>query len=204
MQLEIPETDFAGYIFDCDGTLADTMPLHYTAWTEALEEQGAAQYFPEKVFYSLGGVASHAIVARLNSKHNLTMDPEAVSHRKEVLFLERLQSVERLHPVTNFALKVAKDKPVSVVSGGIKEIVLQTLSLIGMREVFPVVVTPEDVEHGKPAPDMFLLAAEKMGVDPKQCLVFEDGPSGIEGARRAGMSTVFVPSHEHGPENSDF
>lgn len=200
MQLEIPGHDFEGYIFDCDGTLADTMPLHYEAWIAALEEQRAATYFPEKVFYSLGGVASDVIISRLNRQHGLLMDPEAVSHRKEALFLERLKSVERLHPVTDFALEVSRSRPVAVVSGGFKNIVLDTLKLIEMEAVFPIVITPEDVTHGKPAPDMFLLAAEKMGVAPNRCLVFEDGPSGIEGARAAGMQTVFVPSHDHGPE----
>lgn len=197
--LDIPPGDFAGYIFDCDGTLADTMPLHYAAWLAALREHQADHTFPESVFYGLGGVSSSEIISRLNQQHGLSMDPVLVSHRKEALFLDMLEKVDVIQPVTDFArARAAEGFPVSVVSGGLRHIVLHTLELIGMAELFPIVITPEDVKHGKPAPDMFLLAAERMGVAPERCLVFEDGASGIEGARAARMGTVFVASHPYG------
>jgi len=194
MNVMIPDRSFDGYIFDCDGTLADTMPLHYEAWIQALEEQGAAPFFPEAVFYSLGGVSSANIIELLNRTHGLTMDPGEVSHRKEHLFLECLEQVEPIPEVAAFAREVAANHPVSVVSGGLPHVVSHTLKLIELDTLFPIVITPQDVAAGKPAPDMFFLAAERMKVAPEACLVFEDGPSGIEGARAAGMEVVIIPS----------
>lgn len=195
-ELDIPEGDFAGYIFDCDGTLADTMPLHYEAWRATLDAHGGENTFPLNQFYAMGGVSSHDIIQQLNRDHGLQMNAHEVSEAKETEFRNRLTTVDPIPEVTEYARMVAKQNPVSVVSGGLKPIVLKTLTLIGMEGFFNPVVTPEDVERGKPHPDMFLLAAEKMGVPPEKCLVFEDGPSGIEGARAAGMSTVLVPSPE--------
>jgi HAD superfamily hydrolase (TIGR01509 family) len=83
---------------------------------------------------------------------------------------------------------------VAVASGGERQVVLRTLELIGLGQTFPVVVTAEDVERGKPEPDMFLLAAERMGVPPSECVVFEDAVLGLEAARRAGMASVLVRS----------
>ena len=91
-------------------------------------------------------------------------------------------------------MAISKTHPVSVSTGGWRRVAGETLRLIGLGEIFTIIVTPEDVEHGKPAPDMFLLAAQKMGVPPQDCLVFEDGQPGVEGARAAGMEVVFIPS----------
>ncbi|MGF1678425.1 MAG: HAD family hydrolase [Candidatus Methylacidiphilales bacterium] len=199
MQLDIPEGSFQGYLFDCDGTLADTMPLHYLAWIDVLSRHGANDFFPEEVFYSLGGVSSLEIISLLNRRHGTQMDPIEVSHEKEAAFMKRLDHVDPITAVLEYARNKAGLYPLGVVSGGLKPVVHLTLEKIGATELFPVVITPEDVRYGKPAPDMFLLAAERLGVDPKHCLVFEDGQSGIDGARAAGMSTVWVPSHPYEP-----
>jgi len=194
MNLEIPQGDFAGYIFDCDGTLADTMPVHFKAWNESLKSLHAPFEFPEDLFYQLGGVASEKIVALLNERYQSNLDPETVAHRKEALFLELLDEVHPIGPVVALARRFASTHPVAVVSGGYRRVVVRTLELIGLAGLFPTIITPADVLHGKPAPDMFLLAALKMGVPPEKCLVFEDGQVGIDGAAKAGMATVFIPS----------
>ena len=194
VKLEIPAGDYEAYLFDCDGTLADSMPVHYRAWCRALAEAGAGFEFGEDEFYSLGGVATNKIVTLLNQRHGTSLDAEAVAHEKELLFLQLLPEVRPLDAVVAYARAVAHTHPVAVVSGGFKNVVHQTLELIGMGDVFSVVVTPEDVVHGKPAPDMYLLAAEKLGVIPSACLVFEDAEPGILAAHAAGMKTVIIPS----------
>jgi len=195
IDFSIPDGVYEGYIFDCDGTLADTMPLHYQAWRKTLDENGGQDTFPLDQFYSMGGVAPVDILAMLNHNHGLSLDIEKIAEDKEAVFMQSLQSVEPIENVIDYAQKVAETCPVSVVSGGLKPIVLQTLSMLGLANLFNPVITPQDAERGKPHPDMFLLAAEKMEVAPEKCLVFEDGQSGIDGARAAGMAVVYIASH---------
>ena len=194
MRLQIPEGDFSGYIFDLDGTLVDTMPLHYTAWESALRKAGLKGRLDENLFYELGGVPSRKVAALLGKRHGLELDPVAVYKDKEVAFMGSLAKLALITPVVEFARRVSGDHPVAIASGGTRDVVESTLAKTGLADLFPVVVTADDVEHGKPAPDMFLLAAKRMGVAPAGCLVFEDGQPGIEAAKAAGMKWVFVSS----------
>ncbi len=195
MQLDLPAGDFAGYIFDCDGTLIDSMPVHYRAWDEAMRRNGMPGKLDEELFYSLGGVPTRRVAEIIAAHYKLTIDPEVVFHQKENLFVELLADVKHITPVVEFARRAAAaGKPISVASGGPREIVHHSLKLAGLAPLFPVVVTPEDVAHGKPAPDMFLLAAQKMGVPAAKCLVFEDAEPGHQAAEAAGMPSVHVPS----------
>lgn len=195
MKLEIPAGEFAGYIFDLDGTLVDTMPLHYRAWNRAMHQAGLKEDLNEDLFYSLGGVPTRGVAKIFATHYGLQIDVEEVFHKKEALFLELKSEMKLIEAVVAFARKgAAQGIPVSVASGGPRDIVRHTLELMHLHTLFPVVVTPEDVAHGKPAPDMFLLAARKMGVAPAKCLVFEDAEPGIRAAEAAGMKWVRVPS----------
>ncbi len=194
MKIKIPEGDFGGYIFDLDGTLVDTMPLHYTAWEAALKKAGLKGRLDENLFYELGGVPSRKVAALLGKRHGLVLDPDAVYRQKEEMFKGSLEKLTVIAPVVEFARKVAASHPVAIASGGTRDVVESTLRKTGLAPLFPVVVTADDVEHGKPAPDMFLLAAKRMGVPPSGCLVFEDGQPGIRAAEAAGMKWVFVQS----------
>ena len=194
MKLDIPAGDFAGYIFDCDGTLVDTMPLHYRAWDRAMQQAGLKGTLSEELFYSLGGMPTLKVAAVFAKHHGLTIDVDHVFHHKEEMFLEMQAEMKVIQPVVDFARKLHGKLPMSVASGGPKPVVKKTLELMHLTDLFPVVVTPEDVAHGKPAPDMFLLAAKKMGVPPERCLVFEDAGPGFEAAVAAGMQYVRVPS----------
>jgi len=194
MQLDIPPGEFAGYIFDLDGTLVDSMPLHYRAWNEAMKRAGLPHELDEDLFYSLGGVPTLRVAELMGEHYRLRLDPHKVFHEKEGLFLELRSELRLIEPVAAFAREAATRRPVSVASGGPRDIVRETLRLTKLAPLFPVVVTPEDVVFGKPAPDMFLLAAERMGVAPRDCLVFEDAEPGIAAARTAGMQWVRVPS----------
>jgi beta-phosphoglucomutase family hydrolase len=194
MKLEIPAGDFAGYIFDLDGTLVDTMPLHYRAWEQAMRQVGLREPLDEEFFYSLGGVPTKRVAELIAKHYGLTIDSQAVFHHKESLFVELQKDAKLIEPVVEIARRMALTRPVSVASGGPREIVRRSLELAGLASLFKVVITPEDVEHGKPAPDMFLLAAKRMGVPPERCLVFEDAEPGMRAAEAAGMKWVRVPS----------
>lgn len=194
MTLDIPAENFDGYIFDCDGTLVDTMPLHYRAWNIAMQRSGLSGELCENLFYSLGGVPTRRVAELLGAHYRLGLDPERVFVEKEEIFLELQGELRVIPAVVDFARAASRRAPVSVASGGPRPIVRQTLERAGLAELFPIVVTPEDVAHGKPAPDMFLLAAAKMGVAPGKCLVFEDAEPGFRAAEAAGMRWVRVPS----------
>jgi beta-phosphoglucomutase family hydrolase len=194
MKLEIPPGDFAGYIFDLDGTLVDTMPLHYRAWDQAMRAVGLKVTLDEELFYSLGGVPTKRVAELIAAHYGLTIDPHAVFHHKESLFGDLQKDAKLIEPVVEIARRMSLTHPVSIASGGPRDIVRRSLELSGLAPLFKVVVTPEDVEHGKPAPDMFLLAAKRMGVEPTQCLVFEDAEPGMRAAEAAGMKWVRVPS----------
>jgi beta-phosphoglucomutase family hydrolase len=196
MKLEIPSGEFAGYIFDLDGTLVDTMPLHYRAWDQAMRKVGLKAPLDEELFYSLGGVPTQKVAELIAKHYGLTIDVHQVFDHKESLFVELQKDAKLIEPVVEFARRAALTHPVSVASGGPRVIVRGMLELTGLARLFPFerVVTPEDVVHGKPAPDMFLLAAERMGVPPRECLVFEDAEPGMRAAEAAGMKWVRVPS----------
>lgn len=190
--LEIPEGEFAAYIFDCDGTLADTMPTHYEAWRSALGEHAAN--FPEALFYELGGVPTARIVELINERHGLSLDVAAVVEQKEALFLELSTGIAAIEPVVALAKRFALEgKPMAVASGGHRRIVMSTLRALGISDLFQAIVTSEDYQRGKPSPDPFLEAAYRLSVDPSQCLVFEDTATGIAAANAAGMRSVLVP-----------
>ena len=192
MTLDIPPGEFGAYIFDCDGTLADTMPLHYQAWVEEISRRGGE--FPEDLFYSLGGVPAPGVVEFLNHRYNLSLPVEETASRKEARFETLIPQVKAIRPVVDFMLSKSGRYPLAVGSGGLRSLVNATLEALGIREHFQAVVTYEDVTHPKPAPDTYLLAAQLLGVEPAGCLVFEDTPLGLQCARNAGMQCVLVPS----------
>ncbi len=196
MKLEIPQGEFDGYIFDLDGTLIDTMPLHYRAWDTAMRRAGLNVQLDEDLFYSLGGVPTRRVAELIAKHYGIKVDAEKVFHEKESLFLEIQKDARVIAPTVEFARKMAKTHPLAIASGGTHDIVGRSLEVTGLKSLFKVVVAADDVVHGKPAPDMFLLAAKKLGVAPQRCLVFEDAEPGIQGALAAGMQVVRVPSRK--------
>ncbi len=191
--IEIPDYPFKGFIFDCDGTLVDSMPLHYIAWVESLRQHDAPFDFTEEVFYSLAGVREQDTVILLNEQYGSSIDPDSVAEVKSKLFHQSIPQVQPIVPVADFARSVHGRFPVSVASGSEEDIVRGCLTATGLIDLFDIIITPRLVAKGKPAPDMFLLAAERMGLSPADCLVLEDGNSGLKAAEAAGMQAVFVP-----------
>ncbi len=179
-----------GLIFDCDGTLADTMPLHWEAWSEIAQRHGL--HFPEDRFYALAGVPSRHILKILSDEQHVRLDPVAVAREKEEVYLERLSHVGPVHAVYEIAREHRGKLPMAVASGGNKHVILQVLDHLKMRDWFQAVVTSEDVEHQKPAPDIFLEAARRIGVPPECCRAYEDSDLGMQAIRAAGMEAVDV------------
>ncbi len=193
IELDIPDERFAGYIFDCDGTLADTMPLHYRAWCRLVEEHGGS--FPEELFYKLGGTPTEQIVQFLRDERGLKIaDVKQAAVQKDDYFLELIHEVKPIEPVLQFARRWHTLVPLAVASGGFRKYVELTLDAIGIRHLFDAIVCAEDCTRGKPYPDPFLEAARRLAVPPSGCLVFEDSELGLRAAEAAGMRWVFVPA----------
>lgn len=179
-----------GLVFDCDGTLANTMPLHWRAWS--LITQRHNLHFPEDRFYSLGGVPSRDILKMLAEEQGRSFDHIAVAHEKEELYLPLMAQVEPIHAVVEIAKAHHGKIPMAVASGGTQKIICQVLEHLKIRHLFDAVVTSEMVTNQKPAPDIFLEAARLIGVDPKFCRGYEDTDLGMTAIRAAGMDAVDV------------
>jgi len=195
MQLEIPAGDFRAYIFDCDGTVVDSMPLHYRAWKAALAEWNCD--FPEDLFYAWGGKPVRNIIADLNQIYSLTMPVDSLAVRKEALYLAQLPSLKAIPEVVEHITAQHGRIPFAVASGSRRNSVVGSLTTVGLLDKFDTIVSAGDYIHAKPAPDCFLLAAQRLGVAPKDCLVFEDTQLGIQAATAAGMASVMVPFIMH-------
>jgi beta-phosphoglucomutase family hydrolase len=191
MKLELPAGSFSAYLFDCDGTIVDSMPLHYRAWKKALSEWNCP--FEEELFYSWGGRPVTEIIAALNQSHGLNMPVNVVAKRKENLYYELVHELKAIPEVVEHIEARHGQIPLAVVSGSRRSSVVHSLTALGLLDKFDVLVCAEDYARGKPAPDCFLTAASQLGVAPKDCLVFEDTDMGIEAATAAGMASVRVP-----------
>ena len=196
--------DFDGYIFDCDGTLADTMPLHYRAWTESLTQKlgRPSVEFTEETFYHFGGMPARHIVERMNRDYGWNLPPEKTAHEKELDFLRLLPGVGPVPEVVAVLESLGTSAKCLVASGGLTTIVAETLQRIGIPvgpdQVVKSIIGSDQVERGKPFPDLFLHAAEVLGVPPARCLVFEDAEPGFLAAKAAGMTYIDIRPYRAG------
>lgn len=177
-------------IFDCDGTLADTMPAHYLAWVEILRPHGVS--FPEERFYAMGGMPTGLILERLFSEVGKVPDVELLTRQKEEAFIARASEIRPVEKVLAIARAARGRLPMAVASGGHRHMVEMTLRRLGILDWFAAVVAAEDTAKHKPEPDVFLEAARRLRVAAADCTVYEDTDLGLEAARRAGMRFVDV------------
>ena len=179
-----------GLVFDCDGTIADTMPLHYRAWVAALKEHDAD--FPEAMFYEMAGMPTPRIIQILNERHGWDMPIAETAEIKENMFLDLLHQVKAIEPVAAIVRAQAGSLPMAVATGGTRAVCARTLDFLGLISYFQAIVTADDVEHGKPAPDIFVEAARRLKIAPELCMAFEDADLGVQAAHDAGMHVVDI------------
>ena len=179
-----------GLIFDCDGTLADTMPLHWRAWQMIAQQHKL--HFTETRFYALGGVPARDILKMLADEQGVPLDHIAIAHEKEEAYLTTLSKVEPIHAVVEIARANHGKIPMAVASGGTQKIIVMVLEHLKIRHLFDAIVTSEMVKNQKPAPDIFLEAARRIGVEPQFCRAYEDTDLGLQAIRAAGMDAVDV------------
>jgi beta-phosphoglucomutase-like phosphatase (HAD superfamily) len=184
--------DYLALIFDCDGTLTDSMPLHYEAWRRTLDRYGIE--FPQARFYAMGGVPTDKIIEILCEEQSIAGNIPMIAAEKEREFLLTLTDVQPNQPVCQIARRHYGRMPMAVASGGIRSVVIDQLIKIEMHDHFDVIVAAEDTSRHKPEPDVFLEAARRMDIAAGRCLVFEDTDIGLTAARRAGMDVVDVRS----------
>lgn len=184
--------DYDGLIFDMDGTLADTMPTHFVAWSRSMAEHGID--LSEERFYALGGVPAPVIIEMLAREQGKTVDAQVVAEAKEALFLDLLTNVQPVIPVKAIAEFHREHMPMAIATGSLRWVAERILKSLGIRDWFQAIVGAEDVTNPKPAPDTYLRAAELLGVDPQRCHAFEDTELGLQAARNAGMRVVDIHS----------
>ena len=182
--------ELKGIVFDCDGTLADTMPLHWRAWQMITQRHNL--HFPIDRFYALGGVPSRDILKMLAEEQGRSPDHISVAHEKEEAYLPLMSQVGPIHEVVEIARASFGNIPMAVASGGTQKIICEVLEHLKIRHLFDAVVTSEMVKNQKPAPDIFLEAARCIGVEPKFCRAYEDTDLGLQAIRAAGMDAVDV------------
>jgi HAD superfamily hydrolase (TIGR01509 family) len=192
LKLKIPAGTFGAYLFDCDGTVVDSMPLHYLAWKQALGEWNCD--FSEDTFYAWGGLPVAEVISRLNAQHGLQMPVTAVETRKENLYYDHISRLRAVPEVVQHIDAMYGKIPFAVVSGSTRESVVKSLEAVKLLGKFDTLVCAGDYAKSKPDPEPFLQAASRLGVAPEACLVFEDTDMGIQAATAAGMASVKVPS----------
>ena len=184
------EEGIKGLIFDLDGTIADTMPIHYIAWRDT-----AAQYgidFPEKLFYDLAGVTLYEIARILNEMSGKNINPKEMGDTKEAAYEQNLWKAKPITPVIEIIKQNYGKLPMSVGTGGNSRLARKTLDIMEVSLFIDIIVASDNIKNPKPHPETFLRCAELMGVNPEDCQVFEDGKLGIQAAQTAGMKTTLV------------
>jgi HAD superfamily hydrolase (TIGR01509 family) len=179
-------------IFDCDGTLVDTMPLHHAAWQIAFERFCAPFEFTWNLFIRRAGMTLERTVEELNREYRCNLPPTQVAAAQREAYLRCADQIEPIGYVVAFARTVAQKCPIAVASGSSRSSVEDALRHIALLDRIQTIVTGSDVTEGKPAPDIFLLAAAQLSVRPHRCLVVEDGELGLQAASRAGMDAYRV------------
>ena len=191
--IRYPDEGFEGLIFDLDGTLIDSMPAHFKAMRQALEEEGGEGLFTKERLSELGGKPAADIVDLLNKENGLSMNAQKVCQRQHEILASNLDQFQVIPEVANFAAEYRGKVPMAVASAGTSSMVKASLESVNMLSWFDAIVGSDEVENGKPSPDVYLEAARRIQVDPADCVVFEDSESGIRAAESAGMKVVVVP-----------
>jgi HAD superfamily hydrolase (TIGR01509 family) len=184
------DKNIKGLIFDCDGTLADTMPLHDESWQEAFNKLGYK--LPDDFIDRYKGIPSSDIVRKYNEEFSTDLDPEETAAFKNSIVEKKIPFAGPIREIVDIAIEHKDKLPMAVASGGNRVNVDNAIKAIGLEHHFNTIVTSNDDVKPKPDPDIFLEAAKRIGIEPENCLVFEDGDMGITAAQKAGMPVIDV------------
>ena len=180
-------------LFDCDGTLVDSMPLHFETWRETFEAFG--KEYPHTFVDERKGMPIKKVIEEYNLEHNAAIDPEKFASEYELRTIVKLKNVKPIKIVTQIVYQHKGLLPMAVCSGSKKESVETSLKAIGVYDYFKEIITADDNLRAKPAPDIFLEAAKRLNVEPQFCQVFEDSDLGIKAAMDAGMVATDIRKH---------
>lgn len=184
------EGEYEAFLYDCDGTLADNMLAHKLAYEEVAANYGIA--LDHAMVDEFAGMPTALFAQEITKRYGVPL-PDTFANEKSQIFIDKY--IEQTQPIAYVAehLKnhVGKVK-IAVVSGGSRKTVTKTLTVLGLIDFVDTMVCAGETPKGKPAPDPFLAAAEKLGVNPQKCIVFEDAEFGVQGAIAAGMDWVRV------------
>jgi len=191
----IPE-HIEAIIFDMDGTLVDSMEIHFQAYQYAFAPWGITcswDHFQKRA--GIPASETFALILQDNGKEDMDIDLDEVGQRKSAYIQEHLHKATLIEPTAALMKQFANKLPMSIGTGTRREAADMIVTNLGIDAYIPHVVTADDVTQYKPAPETFLKCAELMGVAPEKCLVFEDGEMGIVAAQKAGMPVIDVKEY---------
>ncbi|MFY0651015.1 MAG: HAD family phosphatase [Cyclobacteriaceae bacterium] len=187
-------TGVKGLIFDLDGTLLDSMPMHHDSYNYALEPWGV--FYPLEEFYSRAGMPNKVTMSLIEKDYNIeNFDLSTALQRRRDFVDNNLDKIKIIEPVYDIMKEFHGKVPMAIGTGSSRKTVNELMSLFPVFEFSDVIVTATEVTNGKPHPETFLKCAEMIGVEPKDCVVYEDGIFGIESAIAAGMEVVDVTKY---------
>jgi HAD superfamily hydrolase (TIGR01509 family) len=202
MQARIPSAAPSAVIFDLDGLLIDSEPLHCACWMETLSSVGVEL---DVATYADHWTRAGRGIEDFCQERGVSHDPLQLRARKSELYQRRCRTHLQLMPGARECLErlMAARTRLALATAGFPEAVTPALAVTGLRAYFETVVTRVDVTRHKPAPDAFLLAAERLGVPPGECVVLEDAEKGVRAAHAAGMRCIAIPTdHTRGNDFS--
>ena len=188
---ELSSGDFEAFLYDCDGTLADNMAAHKESFVKVAEAYGIE--LDDSIIDEMAGCPTDIVAEEISRRYHKEFDINQFVQQKRNKFVDEfIHHTKPIEFVVEHLKSNASKVKIGIVSGGYRETVKKTLSLIGVDHLVDVLVCAGDTTHGKPYPDPFLLAAEKLGISPGKCIVFEDGDAGVRGAEAAGMKWIRI------------
>ncbi|MEV6929640.1 HAD family phosphatase [Dactylosporangium sp. NPDC051485] len=188
-----PPSDLHRYhavIFDWDGTLVDSHPLNFRALSSACTQWGLR--LDQKFYNARIGTSGAELIAELSTVAGIPVAIEQIVAHCLDNIIDGIAGLDTYQPVVDLARTLHQRLPVAIASGGARRVVEAGLAVTNLQDLFDPVITGEDARHGKPAPDLFLITAQQLGVSPAACLVYEDSAEGIQAAKAAGMHVVDV------------